>query len=56
MLFYPVFHAIVFILQNKKSIYLCYRDLLIFYFAFRFSLVNYFFAFSLLVFQTIVLL
>ena len=58
MLFYPIFHAIFYILQNKK-IYLSTfvtQICLFSSFAFRLSLVNYFFAFSLVVFQKIVLL
>ena len=58
MLFYPIFHAIFFILQNK-NIYLStfITDICLFSsFAFRSSPVNYFFAFLLLIFQKIVLL
>ena len=50
MLFYPVFNKKIYLSTFATEI--C----LFFSFALRFSLVNYFFAFSLLVFQMIVLL
>ena len=54
MLFYPIFHAIFFILQNKKKIDLSTfvtKICLFSSFTFRLSLVNYFLAFSLLLFK-----
>ena len=58
MLFYPVFHAIFFILQNKNIYLSTFFIQICLYssFAIRFSVVNYSFALSLLVFQMIVLL
>ena len=53
MLFYPIFLAIFFILQNKKKYLSTFGTEICLFssFAFRFSLVNYFFCLSRLFFK-----